>query len=121
MIEEMNEKTFTPDYIQVPYPVYRDEDLEGADRLVYGVIYWFEHMSKGKCIASNETIASVIGIKPRSVKNSLNRLEEKGYIARSYKDESRRHRIEMNALISFKGMYQRAKRMNLEGKVDASA
>ncbi|MHB8674640.1 MAG: helix-turn-helix domain-containing protein [Candidatus Limnocylindrales bacterium] len=116
----MKNDGFVPDYLQIPYPIYLDDSLQGGDRIVYGIVYWFQHMSRGECIASNEAIAKIIGINPRSVRNALERLEERKYISREYKDTGRRNRVRINALVSYKGMFPREKLMHHEGKVDAS-
>ncbi len=92
---------FKPDYIMIPYPVYIDQRLESVDRVLYGVVYCFEHMRMGKCIASNEKLAIAAGVSARSVPNALTRLEDCGYIKRIYKDKSKRNRTEIKALISF--------------------
>jgi DNA-binding HxlR family transcriptional regulator len=94
---------YKPDYIMVPYPIYSDQRLESADRIIYGVIYGFEHMrEEGHCFASNETLGRIAGISPRSVANNLTQLEKYGYIERIFKDKKKRNRIEIKALISFK-------------------
>lgn len=93
---------FRPDFVIIPYPVYSDVELEGLDRVVYGICYWFEQMKDGKCTASNGTLAKIAGTNMRSVSNSLNRLEERGYIVRLYKDEAKRNRTEIITKISFR-------------------
>lgn len=79
-----------------------DEALQPSDRVLYGYIYWFEHLKNEKCTASNPTLADLMKVDAGSVQNSLNRLEERGYIERVYKDESRRVRLEIKSLIAFK-------------------
>lgn len=91
-----------PDFIQIPYQLLVDDALQPIDKFLYGVIYWFEHLKNEKCTASNVTLAGLIGADPGSVQNSLNRLEERGYIERFYKDESRRVRLEIRGLVAFK-------------------
>ena len=91
-----------PDYIMVPFPVYSDPKLEGLDRIVYGIVYWFEHMRDGRCTASNATLATVAATNLRSVSNSLQRLEDGGYIERVFKDAAKRNRAEIITKISFK-------------------
>lgn len=100
----MDTPHFRPDFVIIPYPVYSDEKLEGLDRVVYGIVYWFEHMRDGRCVASNTTIAEITGSNLRSVSNSLNRLEDRGYINRLYKDEAKRNRSEIRTKISFKSV-----------------
>lgn len=95
---------FRPDYIMIPYPVYSDQRLESADRILYGIIYWLEHMhERGMCTASNATLGRIAAISPRSVPNNLDNLEKFGYIERVFKDEKKRNRLEIKALVSFHG------------------
>lgn len=91
-----------PDYIQIPYQVVIDKNLQPSDRIVYGVIYWFEHLRDGRCTASNASIAEIGNIEIGSVQNALNRLESCGYISREFRDEKKRVRKEIHALISYK-------------------
>lgn len=94
---------FAPDFLLVPYPVYQDERLEGLDRVVYGIVYYFEKMKDGVCFASNQAIADLAGkANPKAVGNALDRLEKCGYITREYKDEARRNRVAIHANVSFK-------------------
>ena len=94
---------YLPDYITIPYPIYRDDALEGVDRVIYGIVYFYVHMKNRKCFASNANLAELAGVQERTVRSALTRLEDRGYIKRTYKDEGRRHRVEIEALISFKG------------------
>lgn len=93
---------FVLDYITIPYPIYKDDRLEGVDRVIYGIIYFYVHAKNRKCFASNENLAKAAGVKERTVRSALTRLEDCGYIRRTYKDEGRRHRVEIEALVSFK-------------------
>src|SRR3990167_2760927 len=96
---------FIPDYYITPTIVSNHANTEPFDEKVYAIVYWFEHMKDGKCTASNETIAAVAkphDPQPRSVQNSLNRLEECGFIRRIYKDKSKRHRLSTHTLVRFK-------------------
>lgn len=104
-------KEYEPDYIQIPYPIYKDSRLESADRVLYGIIYCFEHMRDGKCFASNVALAASAGISPRSIPNALTKLEKLGYITRVFKDEGKRHRIEIKTHISYKNMARPDTRM----------
>lgn len=98
---EKNGKIIRPSYFLVPEVIYTDRDLQLIDWAVFAIVYWFEHLKEGRCIAGNGTIASVIGVEPRSVQNALTRLEAKGYIARTYKDEAKRNRKEIITLVDF--------------------
>lgn len=93
---------FKPDFILIPYQLIEDRHLEPTDRLVYGLIYWFEHLRDGQCTAGNTTFAALLHTTTRAIQNSLTNLEERSYIAREYKDASKRHRTFIHAKIAFK-------------------
>lgn len=84
------EVTFTPDLFIVPATVMLDADLQPLDSKVYAVVYWFERLRDGRCYASNNTIAKVVTSSSSGVRQSLYRLEEKGYIKMSYDDNNHR-------------------------------
>lgn len=98
-------KHFRPEFWHIPTIVSDHPKIQAFDEKVYAVIHWFYKMKDGKCIASNQTIAEII--KPsdpqiRSVQNSLNHLEDYGFINRVFKDKNRRHRQEIIPLVSYK-------------------
>lgn len=93
---------FKPDFVIIPYQLVEDRNLEPTDRLVYGLIYWFEHLRDGQCTAGNNTFAALLHTTTRAIQNSLTNLEERGYIDREYKDTSKRHRTLIHAKIAFK-------------------
>lgn len=99
----MEKKTiFRPRYWMVPTIISDDPRTEPFDEKVYAAVDWFHGMKDGECRASNQTLAELIkphDPQPRSVQNSLNRLEECGYIARYYKDAGRRNRERIVPLI----------------------
>ena len=64
-------KKFYPDFIIIPFQLIADKKLNPLDRNVYGIIYWLEKLSVGKCIASNNFIADVLGSTSKSIQNSL--------------------------------------------------
>lgn len=111
---------FKPDYISIPYPVYIDQKLESTDRVLYGIIYWFHGMKYGICTASNETLAQVAGVSPRSIPNALTNLEKRGYIKRLFKDSSKRHRSEIIPMITFKNIFLNATSANPDTRVGES-
>lgn len=94
----------TPDFLITPYQLIVDKSIEPNDRDVYALVYWFEHLKDGRCTAANTTIAQILNIAPRSVQNSLTKLENLGYIDRVYKNESKRHRKEIKTKVSFKAV-----------------
>lgn len=95
-------KEFRPDFIIIPSVLLADKKLTPSDRIVYGVIYWFEKLKEGTCTASNETIARIAVVSEKAVMAALNRLEKRGYILRFYDDpETKRHRNNIVTKVSF--------------------
>ena len=92
---------FKPAYLIIPYLTIENKNLKQLDRILYGVIYYFEKMKEGKCIASNKTLAEFCQSKAGSVQNALNRLEKEKYILRIFKDKKRKVRKEIKAMINF--------------------
>lgn len=93
---------FKPDFLHIPYQLIDDRELEQTDRLVYGLVYWFEHLRDGRCIASNVLLADLLHTTTRVIQNSLNTLEKRGYIEREYKDDQKRNRLLIRAKIALK-------------------
>lgn len=58
-------------------------------------------MKNEKCIASNKTIAEILHSKQGSIANSLQRLEEEGFIKRIFSDKKRKLRKEIKPLIAY--------------------
>ncbi len=90
-----------PDFLIIPFEVVSNKGLQPNDYLVYAVIYWFERMKDGRCVASNKTMAELLNITEGSLANSLNRLDEQKFIVRLYKDQKRRNRLEIKTLVHF--------------------
>lgn len=97
----MKTETFYPDLLVIPFKLIRDKNLDQVDRMLYGVIYWYQHLKDGRCFASNEKMADILGTTARVVQNSLTSLEKAGYIKRIYKDSKKRNRLEIKGLIAF--------------------
>ena len=94
---------FKPDFLIIPYIAVENPNLQPLDRILYGVVYYFEKMREGKCIASNETLREYAQAKNiNSIQHSLERLEKEGYIKRIYKDENRKIRKEIKCKIVFR-------------------
>lgn len=92
-----------PDFLIIPLILTSDEGIRPSDLLIYGTIYWYEHLKDGECRASNGSIGEVAGgIDDRTVRAGLDRLERGGYIQRFYKDEDRKIRDRIECLIAFK-------------------
>src|SRR3989338_9982652 len=90
---------YKPDFLIIPYPLLEDDEIGAQEQKLYGVVYWFSKLKNEKCTASNLTLAGIVRSSPKSVSNSLNKLEERGYILRTYKDNQRRNREEIIPLI----------------------
>ena len=71
---------FLPDYLTVPKILIEDQDIQQLDYLVYGVVYWYHKMNNEKCTLSNESIAYLLHSAPKSISNSLSRLNAKKYV-----------------------------------------
>ena len=96
---------FRPTFWITPTLLSDDPCIEPFDEKVYAAIDWFHNMKDGECRASNNTLAILIkpsDPQPRSVQNSLIRLETQGYIRREYKDEAHRNRLRIVPLIVMK-------------------
>lgn len=78
-----------------------DPDLQPLDPKVYSTIYWLERLRDGKCFASNLTIAKVLNSSSSGVRQSLYRLESKGYIAMNYDENN--HRKGITTLVQMRG------------------
>lgn len=91
-----------PDFLIIPLVLQHDETIRPSDLIIYGVVYWYEHLRDGECRASNEAIGEVSSIDTRTVNAGLNRLEKGGYIRRYYKDESRKNRDRIECMVAFK-------------------
>jgi hypothetical protein len=89
------------DFIIVLYPLLEDEDITLIDERLYGIIYWFTKLKNEKCTASNPILAELVKTTPTTIQNPLTKLEEKGYIQRTYMDKARRHRQEIIPLVVF--------------------
>jgi hypothetical protein len=96
---------FIPDYIQIPTIVLMDEELEPNDFLTYGAVYWYYRLNDNTndqiCKASNERLGKIVGISEGAVANSLTRLEKQGHIQRVFKDDARKHRLEIIPLVVY--------------------
>jgi DNA-binding Lrp family transcriptional regulator len=91
-----------PDFLIIPYEVAADKKLQSLDKVLYGVIYWYEHLHLKKCTASNPELARILHTTPLVVANSLKRLEAQGYVKRLFKDKARKHRLRIKALVVFR-------------------
>lgn len=69
-----------PDFLQIPYMLIQDTELQKLDWLVYGVVYWSCRLALRKCILSNQAIAEMLFVTKGSVANSVSRLSKQGYV-----------------------------------------
>lgn len=93
--------TFSPDLFIIPSAVMLDHDLQPLDSKVYATVYWLERLRDGKCFASNLTISKVVNSSSSGVRQSLYRLESKGYISMIYDENN--HRKNINTLVQMRG------------------
>lgn len=103
----MDNQKFFPAFIQIPYQLIIDNRLTPADRIVFGVVYWYQKLKDGRCFASNKSIAEVANIQPGSVQNCLDRLELNGFIKRIHnnsKTKKGQSRQEIQVLIDYKSI-----------------
>jgi hypothetical protein len=56
-------KIYQPEFLIIPYEVYKNEHLRPSDAILYGLIRYFEKMELKKCIASNRIIKELMGFK----------------------------------------------------------
>lgn len=87
-----------PEFLLIPMIVYDRPELGPTDKVVYAIIYWYEHMREGICKASNGSIAAIARVDDRTVRAALDRLEQVGFIKRFYKDKDRKIRIKIKCL-----------------------
>ena len=81
--------------------VYDHPSLSPTDKVIYAVVYWYEHMRDGICKAGNPSIAKVAKVDDRTVRVGLERLEAAGFIKREYKNETRKQRLQIKCLVRF--------------------
>ena len=94
-------KIIKPDFYIIPRQVADDERTHPMDEKIYAIVYWFERLKDGECRAGNTTIAEIAMCDPKSVKNSLTRLEQCGYIVRTYKDKAKRNRTSIHTKVAY--------------------
>lgn len=90
-----------PQFLIIPYQIVEDSETQSLDERIYGVIYWLTQLRGERCVASNKTLAEVSKTTPKSLQNSLLRLEKRGYIHRKYYDALKKRREEIIPLIVF--------------------
>ncbi len=88
-----------PDFFIIPSILVGDKAILPKDYLVYAAVYWFTKLRNDKCIASNKTLASVIGCSLSTVTHGLVRLNKAGYI--QIRIDEKNHREEIIPLIAF--------------------
>lgn len=74
-----------PDFVVIPGVLILDERLTPLDVKVYGVVYWMTRLRLKKCVVSNKVLAKYTQSHITSIEKSLARLDETGYIERTYK------------------------------------
>lgn len=94
---------YRPDFLIIPGRLIWDKSLPEKAKILYGVIYWLHSLAMGKCVASNETLASFIDDEttPNYVSKLLKHLEDSGYIKREFFDSEKLERSTIIPLISY--------------------
>jgi hypothetical protein len=94
-----NKELIRPEYYHIPLIV--GEQVQPHEAFVWAVVYWFERMKDGRCIASNQRIAEALPYASSaiSVANALLVLEEKGLVQRVFKDDKKRVRSEIKVTV----------------------
>lgn len=93
-------KNFIPPFLMIPTRAILDSRMKPADKIVLGVILYFERLKNGFCTASNKTIGAIAGCSTATARDSISRLQKVGYIKCFYKDENRRIRERIVTTIS---------------------
>lgn len=99
--EKEKSRITPPDFLLVPWQLIIDPEIAGADYMVHGVVYWLSRLRDNLCTASNTNIARLVGTAPKTVQNSLTKLEQKGYVVRYYKDKNMSSRSGILSTFSF--------------------
>ena len=81
---------FQPEFLIIPYLCVENKNLQPLDRILYGVIYYFERMKYGRCIASNKKLAEYTKCSTRSIEGCLKRLINEKYIECFYEDVNKK-------------------------------
>ncbi len=78
-------------FVMVTRAVLEDESLKAADKSVYTTLCMYADNSTSDCWPSRETIQKKAGVSDRTLRNSLQALEEKEYIdiVRRYAESGR--------------------------------
>jgi hypothetical protein len=91
-----------PNFYHIPTIVA--QEVNAHEAFVFSVVHWFEKMKDGRCFTSNQKIAESLPYKssPLSVANALLVLEQKGFIKRTFKDESKKIRLEIKSMVDYR-------------------
>lgn len=74
---------FIRNFIAVPRIILNDQTCSQTDKLVYGVINSLSNNTEC-CYASNNHFAKQLGVKEKTISNSINHLKERKYIEIKY-------------------------------------
>ena len=76
-------------FIAVPRIILNDQTCSQTDKLVYGVINSLSN-NKEYCYASNSYFANILGVKEKTISNSINNLKRNKYIEVKFVNRQRR-------------------------------
>jgi hypothetical protein len=74
-----NSDAWQPEFIAIPYKVFRDAELSHAAKLVYGRLRLYGG-EVGRAFPKHETLAAEVSIRPRQLRTVLDELRRAGWI-----------------------------------------
>lgn len=81
---EKNSDTRQMHYILIPKEVLGNPLVSAQAKVLYGIIHGLHRLRK-RCIAENKALASIMGVKTRSIQYYLNQLENNKFIFCHYR------------------------------------
>lgn len=74
----LDRRNFT--FVQVTKKVLEDESLKAADKSVYSVLCMYASNDTSECYPSRDTIMRKAGISDKTLRKSIEKLRDSGYI-----------------------------------------
>lgn len=95
-------------YITIPFPIIADKRLNDGDKLVYGEVSGLANR-EGYCFASNKYIGGVLGKSAMTVRRSIYKLRDLGYITvdlKNSEDENTERKIYLTNAFNLPPMHE---------------
>ena len=73
------------EHTRVANKVIKDTTLKASDKSVYMVLSLYADNDTSECYPKRDTLIRTAGVSDKTLRNALNRLEERGYIAVEYR------------------------------------